>query len=509
MEDLLLGIDMGTTGAKCVLITSGGAVLSQAYESYSVDRPAPYCAEQDAEDWWNALVLIVRRCTAGQDMKRIRALSLSVQGGTMILADSAGRPLAPARSWLDSRAVEEAKLVRERFGDEYFFQKTGWKIYSSYNCMQILHIKRNDPALFGQTRYFLSLPDFLHLRLTGRACVDHNSSGITQLMNVKTRAWDPEVLQMLEIGEERLPELIAPGDRVGLLTQKAADELGLGRDVWVVAGGHDQYCAALGAGAVAAGDVLISCGTAWVLLGITDQPVHDPAMNFALGNHVASPGVWGQFGSLRNGGVCLEWLRKSFAGIPGELSSVMDYPLINRLVESCAPGAEGLLFFPHFDGSNIPTWNHASKGGFLGLEMKHGLPHFFRAVMEGVSLEMRWVWETYKTLDPGPHRIRILGGAAKSPVWTQILTDVLDEPVEVPAVADSACIGAAILAGVGAGLFTNAEAGFRAMQVQSKRIEPVAANAALYNKQFDRYKRCFEPLKQAYSILGEGTESCP
>lgn len=503
MEELLLGIDMGTTGAKCVLVAADGTVLSQAYEPYSVDRPAPYCAEQDAEEWWNALVVIVRRCTAGQE-KRIRALSLSVQGGTLILTDAAGRPLAPARSWLDSRAVDEAELVSERFGESYFFQKTGWKIYSSYNCMQMLHLKRNDPALFEQTHYFLSVPDFLNLRLTGRACVDHNSTGITQLMNVKTKQWDPEVLQMLGITEERLPELVAPGDQVGLLTQEAAEQLGLSRDVCVIAGGHDQYCAALGAGAISAGDVLISCGTAWVLLGITDRPTHDPAMNFALGNHVASPNTWGQFGSLRNGGVCLEWLRKSVIGPAGELSSALDYNRINDLAENCAPGADGLMFFPHFDGSNIPTWNHASKGGFLGLEMKHKPSHFFRAVMEGVCMEMRWVWDTYKTLDPGPHRLRILGGAAKSRVWTRILTDVLDEPVEVPAVADSACIGAAILAGVGAGLYANAEAGFQAMQVQSRRIEPDPATAAFYNKQFDRYKRCFEPLKQAYSILGEG-----
>ncbi len=501
MADLLLGVDIGTTGTKCILLDSSGKMLAQAYKGYAVQRKAAYLAEQNAEEWWTALVHVVRQCTQDCNKSAIRAMSLSVQGGSLVLADHSGTPLAPARSWLDSRAIHEAEHVKKQFGEREFFEKTGWKVYSSYNCVQIMNVKNKDRRLFDETYYFFSTQDFLLYRLTGRACVDHNSTGITQLMNVKTKQWDTEVLDMLEIAEDNLSKLVAPGESVGALTATAAELLGLPQDVRVVAGGHDQYCAALGAGVMKAGDVLVSTGTAWVLLGITEQPLHDSKMNFALGNHVVN-GTWGQFGSLRNGGVCLEWMRDNMGVTETPLGKYpASYEQVNEWVESCQLGADGLMFFPHFDGSNIPTWNHSSQGSFLGMQMGHRAPQFYRAVMEGVGMEMRWIWDTYNKLDEQKHIIRMLGGAAKSRIWTQIVANILNQTIQLPRIADSACIGAAILAGIGAGVYRDAQEGFNEMNIQVDIVDPEPHHAQLYDEQFSKYKQCFNYLKQAYTTM--------
>lgn len=493
-ETLLLGIDVGTTGTKAMLISSDGHVLGEGYCGYSLSRPAALVVEQDADEWWQAVVRSVRMCLSGNDNGRVRALSISAQGGSLLAIDSDDVPIAPARSWLDRRATAQVDRIVERFGATEFFQRTGWRVFGAYSCVQLLDMRENEPELFTRASAFLGTADFINLRLTGRRCADMNAAGITQLTNVLAGSWDSEILAFVGIDEARMPQLLRPGSILGTLTADAAAALGLGADVEVIAGGHDQYCAALGAGVVESGDVLVSTGTAWVVLGITATPIPDPAQNFGFGPHV-TPDVWGEFGSLRNGGNCLDWARTVCSGRAG----LDDYADVEQLVAEVAPGSQGLRFFPHFDGTSVPTWNDQAKGTMVGLELRHGAGEIYRAVMEGVCFELRRLLEAYESFGPNISRIRLLGGAANSAVWTRIIADVLGRPVEALNIAHSACLGAAMLAGVGssARVWTDIEHAC-ATVVPAARLVTPSADCDSYESMFTDYCRLADTVIHLY-----------
>lgn len=478
--DLLIGIDVGTTGTKSMLVDANGTVVAQAYRGYPITRPRALVVEQDAGDWWAAVVHTVRECVAVTDARRVRAISISAQGGTLVAIDRHGDPLEPARSWLDRRAGSRVAQLEQRFGRQSFFERTGWRLFGAYNCVQLLDMRENNREVFDRASAFLGTADFLNARLTGVRTSDVNSAGITSLTNARAGDWDDDVLDFIGIDKSRLPLLVPSGTVIGHLTSEAAAALGLETAVEVVAGGHDQYCAALGAGVVEAGDLLVSTGTAWVVLGITAEPILDPRQNFGFGPHVA-PGVWGEFGSLRNGGVCLDWARMLLGGSDGD-----SYDTVEQLTASVTPGAQGLRFFPHFDGTTTPAWNDSAKGTVIGAELRHGRAEFYRAVQEGVCFELRRVIQGYESFGPTISKLRLLGGASNSAVWTQMIADVLGRRVEVPPLAHSACVGAAILAGLGAGVWPDVTRACAAAVPPARVVEP-SAHARRYQELFDDY----------------------
>jgi xylulokinase len=495
MRSLLLGIDVGTTGTKSLLLQANGRIISEAYRSYELTRPGPLQVEQDATLWWQAVIETVKECLQNVDASEIVALSISAQGGSVVAVDEDGTPLALARSWLDRRAVEEEAELENLFTRKGIYDRTGWRLYSAYNCVQLLNMRYTQPELFARARYFFATADYIYFKLTGMAVIDRNSAGITQLMDVRTQDWDGEILNAIGVDSYNLPTLISSGVVIGTLSEPAAAQLGLPTTVQVVAGGHDQYCAALGAGVTSGGDLLVSTGTAWVVLGITDELLPDSRTNFGVGSHVVAS-KFGAFGSFRNGGVCLDWIR----GVLGSKEEPLSYPVLESSARQVPAGAEGLLFFPHFDGTTTPTWSDETAGSFIGLELRHGSEHLIRAVMEGVCFELRTVFETFAQSYPEVKRIRVLGGAAQSSTWTQMIADVLGREIEVPKVVHSACIGAAILAGVGSGVFVDAVQGFNAMQIAIQTWSP-SDNSSRYASNYGRYLAYAQALRNAYESI--------
>lgn len=479
VRDLLIGVDVGTTGTKAMAVDEAGRIHATAYASYPLSRPRPLVVEQDPHDWWNAVVTTIRECLRDVAPERVRAIAVSAQGGSLVAVDAANRPLAAARSWLDRRAADGVEALRERFGADEFFRHTGWRLYGAYNCVQLIEMRRSEPDLFASASAFLGTGEYVNARLTGVRAADLNGAGITQLLDVAAGTWSVATLDFLGIDAGRLAPLVRSGEPIGTLCGEAAEALGLPEDVVVAAGGHDQYCAALGAGVTSPGDVLLSTGTAWVVLGITGDAFADPSQNFGFGRHVV-PGTWGEFGSFRNGGVCLDWARQLLGREPDS------YTAVNELAAGVAAGAEGLRFFPHFDGTNIPTWVDEAKGTLLGLEMRHGRGEVYRGVMEGVAFEARRVLESYASFGPTVSTVTLLGGAARSPVWADIISDVLGGGVEIADVPDSACIGAAALAGAGSGLWRDPGEASRAL-VPTARPVPGSGNAELYDGLYREY----------------------
>jgi xylulokinase len=476
MRDHLLGVDVGTSAVKAVLVSAEGGLMASSGQSYALDHPAPGRTEQRAEDWWRALVASVREVTKGVDAGRIAALGLSTQGGTLVPVDALGHALCPAASWIDTRAASQQAEFEARVGGERMHGITGWEMCGGLNALQILWLKQNRPEVFRAAAKFLSVPGYLTLRLTGRAAVDASSAGIEQLLDIYSGRWSEQVLEILGIGEGRLAELVFACEAVGTLTAEAAEALGLSTSVVVTAGGHDQYCAALGAGAAAQSDRLLATGTAWAAVAILDAPPEGEACLASVSRHVVQ-GLWGALLSLEGGGGSLMWLRR--------VLSATSFEQLDQLAADCPAGAGGLRFYPYFSGAEYPAGLLKAEAGFVGLSLSHGAGHMARAVMEGVACQAVWMLEAFGR-DAGGALI-LTGGASKSPLWTRMIADIAGRALTLPSIPDAGCLGAAALAGVAAGLFASPVEGARALSGARRQAEP-GPDAARYRDIFSAYK---------------------
>ena len=491
MKKYLLGIDVGTTGTKAILFTDGGEIIAHAYRGYPLYNEQVGASEQDPLDWWGAIVETVREVTRGNKISEgVAAISLSTQGGTLVPVDKNGKPVRRAIVWNDIRFTEEHKKYLDEVGDaSTLYRKTGWGLGRGLPLLAIRYIRDNEPEVFAACDRFLSVPSYVALKMTDRAAVDLSNAGIEELVDVREKKYDAELLKFAGVGESSLAELVPSGQIIGRLTADAALELGLREDVVLVSGAHDQYAVSLGAGSVSAGDILIGSGTCWVVTASGNEADFDSGLAQSVS---AVPGLWGTLRSLSTGGVCLEWLKNGVAvstdGTP------LDYDTINREVNAVRAAEDGLFFYP-FKG----TYGDGAftKGAFVGLDLSHNRFHLARAVMEGVVFQVLWMMEGFKT-KPGSEGIKLSGGASKSEVWAQMLADVSGLPVRIPEVADLACVGAAILAGFGAGLYPSCKDGYRRFKIAERVISPRADMTEKYKPIFEKYKKQAAALGASY-----------
>lgn len=489
MERYLLGIDVGTTGTKTLLFSESGSLIARAYRDYPLHTPQVGWREQHAEDWWQAVVDTVREVCATEEITRhVAAISLSTQGGTVVPTDKFGNPVRNAVVWSDNRCSEQrSAFAREAGGDAAMYHTTGWHLGSGLPAMSLLWMKEQEPQIFSEAAMFLTVPDYLSLKMTGIAAVDMSNAGINQLCDIRQNRYDKNILDYIGISEHQLPKLVHSGQLIGHLTAAAASELGLGTEVVLVAGAHDQYAVALGAGAVHHGDILIGSGTAWVVTAIADEPDFESNLSQSV---AAVPGKWGSLRSLASGGVCLDWLRKQVGA-----TEEMSYSIINETLPSRRAAEDGLFFFP-FSGKAGPGRSFR-KATFTGLDLSHDCYHMAKAVMEGVVFQTLWMMEAFRT-KPSEDGIILAGGASKSTVWSQLLADISGLPVRIPEVADLACVGAAVMAGTGCGVFPDSETGCRRLAVNERRVLPHPDNTKMYAPLFASYKRQAEMLVKLY-----------
>ncbi|NLF56745.1 MAG: hypothetical protein GX580_03810, partial [Candidatus Hydrogenedens sp.] len=465
MSRYLIGVDVGTTGTKSMLISEEGRVVAHAYEGYPCHTPGNGMVEQDAEDWWRALVKTVREVTAEPEhAKNVAAISLSLQGGTMVPVDGHGKPLHRAIVWSDKRCEKQAQAFAEAFGKDYMYQKSGWHLGNGLNAMQIAWLRENCPEAYENAAMFLSVPDYVSLRMSGRAVVDISDVGINQLADIRTGTYDPGILDFIGIREDQLAEIAPSATPVGKLLPEAAAELGLSADTLLVAGAHDQYAGLLGAGITRTGDILIGTGTAWVVTALTEAP--DFESGFA--QSIPAAGNWGSLVSLSSGGVCLDWFRGGVAGLPG---NAMTYDEINEIAPQRGVGARGLKFYPYFNGSSFPMSAPRCKATLVGLDQSHDRYDIARAVMEGVAMQTVWTLDYFRAKSP-ECRVTLSGGASKSPFWSQTVANFANCPITTPLVSDLPCVGAAVMAGVGSGVFASCEEGAGRISMEQKVYEP-------------------------------------
>ena len=497
----LLGVDVGTTGTKTSVFREDGHNVSSAYRGYGMVNDCADWAEQNPEDWWNAVSVTVREATAGlTDPENIAALSLSTQGGSLVVLDAEGTALIPAVSWMDRRAGEDV-LAKIRQGKEtdYHYIHTGWKLTNSFNLVQIAWLRSHRSDVFRKAAKFLSTSDYLNFRLTGQFVTDWTSAGITNIEDIVRRDWDEQALRDLSIRRDQLGRLLPPGTVIGSLTAAAAEALGIPQKTVVVNGGMDQYCGAVGCGATETGDVMLATGTAWVVLGTFSEMLFNRESYIAPCPHIL-PDRFGAMATVPTAGIAMEWFRKTFR--TDQQIEEESFAHIDKKAAAVEPGCDGLLFYPHFSGATCPNWKMHNRAGFIGLHLGHRRCHFARAVMEGVAFSVNEIIRALALSGGEVRKIKLIGGAAKSELWCHIVADATGLPVIRPIQTDAACTGAAMIAGVGIGLFPDYVAAQSRLIIMAEPIQPDAATYEIYQKVQRDYQNGFRHLSAFYQERG-------
>ena len=444
-----LGIDIGTTAIKALLMDENGHVAALASEEYEYTQPKTGWAEQDAQRWWELLGNVTRRVTAGSP-HTVRAMALSTQGDTMVPVSADGQPLALARVWMDNRALPQVQAMNQ-LGREYWYQRTGSSPAAFCGTASVAWWRDETPDIYNNAACFCLVQDFLMKQLTGRFILDESNASRTMLFDIHTRCWSPELLAFCGIGPERLAETAPSGTICGTLLPHAAQHLGLSADVQVVLGGHDQTCAGVGCGVTRPGSALLSCGTAWVVLCATDGPFEDPGRTLHSYCH-ATPGGYVVLGAYA-GGVLLRWFRDNY--MENATGDAAYEAIMEEAVAAEAAGRSPLLFLPHFYGAAIPHASPHARGAWAGMTLGHTRGDMALALVRGVALQTAWVADTLTARGATLNEVRMIGGGARSSVWPQLVADALGLPITLPPVSEAASLGAAMLAAVADGAFTD------------------------------------------------------
>ncbi len=488
----LLGIDIGTSSAKAVLYESETAqVIAVAGREYPVHRPAPDRAEQDPLDWWNAAVDVARQVTA--EHKDIAGISLSGQMHGGVPLGSNGEIVHPAIIWADSRTAQQVKTVLERVGSERYPQITGTLPAVGFLVVTLMWLQDHLPDVLAQTHHVLMPKDYVHYRLTGNMTTDPSDAAATGLFDVANGVWSAEVIDAIGVPGGVLPE-VTPSANPTPLTAQAAQALGLAAGIPVVAGCADQPAQALGNGIIAPGTVSVTVGSGGQVFAPLAEIRTDPRLH--VFNH-AVPGMYYALGATLSAGLSLRWLRD----VLNMADSENGYAKLSEQAAETSPGADGLLFLPYLSGERTPHMDPHARGAFIGLSSYHTTGHMARAVMEGVAYSMRQALEITQGLGGDVETVIGSGGAVGSPVWRRILTNVLNVPIRRSLVQEQAGVGAAVLAGVGVGVYDSfADASGRVAQHDDPTI-PDAAHRALYDTRYEQFKALYHTLQADFHRL--------
>ncbi len=486
MSTTLLGIDIGTSACKVALFCPNGEVIVQALSEYPVFYPKPGWAEQNPEDWWAGVCKAIREVLAapGVDPSEIAAIGVDGQSWSAIAVDALGKPLCNTPIWTDTRARAECDEIRASVPEESLFAVCGNPIQPSYTLPKILWYRNHLPDVYHNARYILQSNAFIVMRLTGAVTQDRSQGYGLCCYNIRHGCWDKELALALGLRAELLPPLVNCHEVVGCVTDAAAAQTGLTVGTPVVAGGLDAACGTLGAGVSEPGEAQEQGGQAGGMSLCIDQYAADPRL--ILSAHVV-PGRWLLQGGTTGGGGALKWLRE-------QICPDLSFAQMSDLAETVPAGSDGVLFLPYMAGERSPIWDPNACGVFFGLSYAKTRAHLIRAVMEGVGYALRHNLEAAREAGAQVGTLRAMGGSANSLVWTQLKADITGQPIEVPASDTATTLGAAILAGVGVGVYSSFAAATAQTVAVRRTHQPDAAKKAVYDRGYARYRELYERL---------------
>jgi len=493
----VIGLDIGTTGCKAIVFGDDWEIFGQGKREYSILMPRAQWAEQDAGLVWNLALDSLAEAVSQSKADPPVAMALSVQGEAVIPVNEEGLPLRNAILGMDTRTMEENAWLAETFGAEELFSRTGMPMHTMNTLTKLLWLKEHEPAVWKSSRQFLLYEDYFLKRLTGTATISHCLASRTQMYDLHSGCWASDILEKCGIDAGRLSEL-APdaGGVVGGLIKDITVRTGIDGDVLVVSGGHDQACAALGSGVIEPGEGMNSTGTAEVVEVAMSSPVLSESLrrgNISVYRHVV-PGLYLSMTLNHSGGLLFRWFRDTLGAdklLEAESSGGDAYDL---LLADARPGPTDLMVLPHFSGSGTPTPDTTSRGAFLGMTFATTQADMAKAILEGLTFELRVNLDLLRESGVKIEELRAVGGGARSDVWLQLKADICETPLRVPRVTEAACLGAAILASVGAGGYDSISAAVRDAVKISRTITPSDIRTEAYKRRYELYRELYPGL---------------
>jgi xylulokinase len=489
MASKVLGIDVGTGGTRAVLLDQTGRVLGAATAEHAeMASPQLGWAEQDPRDWWRAARVAIEECltAAGATAAEVSAVGLSGQMHGLVLLDAAGEVVRPALLWCDQRTEEECREITERVGAKRLIELVANPALTGFTLPKIGWVRKHEPELWSGVRSIMLPKDYVRFRLTGARATDVADASGTLMFDVAKRRWSAEMLEASDLNGDILPEVFESPEITGRVTKDGAAASGLREGTPVVAGGGDQAAGAVGMGIVAPGNVSATIGTSGVVFAATSDPVVEPKGRIHTFCH-AIPGRWHVMGVTQGAGLSLRWFRDQFGG-GASYDSLM-------IEAAAAPaGSDGLLWAPYLMGERTPHLDPNARGALVGLTAQHTRAHVIRAILEGVAFSLRDTFTIFRELGVPLKSIRLGGGGARSYLWQQIQADIYGIPVDLVAAEEGAAYGAALLAGVGTGMWASVDAACETAVRVAKRIEPIAENVELLNRRYQEYRKLYPAL---------------
>lgn len=490
----LLGIDIGTSSCKVTLFDFSGCPVVYATGKYPVLKPKPHYVEQSADDWYNGVIEALKDIfSRGYDPKQIAGIGVDGQSWSAIAVDREGRCLANTPIWMDGRATDICQELDAKIGRESIFALSGNPLSPTYSLPKVLWYKKHTPQIYQNAYQFLQSNSYIVYKLTGVFSQDLSQGYGYGFFDIKNCRYDEAMAKEMGCDLGKLPELYACHGVVGRVTKAAAMETGLAEGTPVVAGGLDAACGTLGAGVILEGQTQEQGGQAGGMSVCTDTCKTHP--DLICGTHVV-PGKWLLQGGTVGGGGTMEWYKAQF----GQAEAVL-YPgknVFEALTEPCdsvAPGSDGVIFLPYMQGERSPIWDPNAKGVFYGLNFSTTKAHMTRAILEGVAYSLRHNIEAASACGAAPTKLIATGGAANSQLWTQVKSDITGIPIAVCDNQSASCLGAAILAGVGTGVYPDFETAVNKTVTLTREHMPNMENKAIYDKYYQIYREIYENLK--------------
>jgi len=477
---VLLGLDLGTSSVKALLLGEDGAPLGEGSASYPILSPQPGWAESSPDDWWRAVVEAAKTAV-GQRGAQVAALGLSGQMHGVVLADDRGGPLRPAVLWADTRSSE--LLAAYRRLDEDARRRLANPPAVGMAGPSLLWLREHEPGEYASARWALQAKDWLRLRLTGEVAAEPSDASATLLYDLASDDWAYPVVEALGLRPDLLAPLVASADVAGTLAREAAGDLGLRPGLPVAAGAADTAAAMLGGGLSRPGSVQLTVGTGGQIVAPRGSPEPDPHGRTHL-YRAAAPDLWYSMAAIQNAGLALEWARKTLG---------VSWEVVYEEAFAVPPGAGGVLFLPYLSGERTPRFDPGARGAWVGLGLDHGRGHLLRAALEGVAFALREGLEALEEAGTPVPELRLAGGGTASDLWRRLLADVLGRPLlplpEALASVASAR-GAALLAGVAAGVYRKVDDTFAPDLGQ-----PIWPGEAAYEAAYARYRELYPRLR--------------
>ena len=481
----VIGLDIGTTCTKALVADEQGRVAAVGSSGYELISKGSH-VEQRAEDWITASIKAVREAVSGISPDQVAGLSMSTQGGSTVAIDGKGDFIGNSLTWMDARAQREAEEIEEELGADYIYHTSGWKINPALDAAKLRHMKQN--GAYKEAGQYLTTLEVVNRYLTGEAVIDPTNAAMRQLYDVEKNDWDEKLMKAAGVTREELPRVCPAGMRIGGLRKEAAREMGLPEGIPVFNGAHDQYCASIGAGAVHEGDMLLSAGTTWVLMGIGEKPLFTKSY-IAPGKHPVE-GLYGAIASLVCSGASLQWFKNEF--LPE------DFGKMNEEAAKRREKTKELFFYPYLTGAFYPIWNIKAKGTFTGFTLEHDRFDFARAIMEGVAFGVKRAIDDFSDNGCNIRQIVMMGGASKSPLWCQMIASVTGVPILRLNQADICALGASMIAACQLGFYKDYHEAAKSMAHVEHRFEPIVEETKFYVEKFERFLEMWGLIQEYY-----------